>query len=80
MRTIRLIDPRPAGPAQRLPFGSSEWAAESCLADWSQFEREWLGPEPRRRSRKQPLSPLAAACLGVAAGVLVAVALTLLAG
>lgn len=72
MRTIRLIDPRPASPAQRLPFGSSEWAAESCLADWSQFEREWLGPEPRRRAKRQPMSPLAAACAGIAAGALVA--------
>jgi len=71
MRTIRLVDPFPASPARRLPVGSSEWAAESCLADWSQFEREWLGPDPRRRVR-QPMSPLAAACFGVAAGAVIA--------
>jgi hypothetical protein len=76
MRTIRLIDPRPASPARQLPFGSSEWAAESCLADWSQFEREWLGPEPRRRVR-QPTSPLAAACVGIVAGSVIAALWTL---
>jgi hypothetical protein len=77
MRTIRLIDPRPASPARQLPFGSSEWAAESCLADWSQFEREWLGPEPRRRARRQPMSALGAAAVGIAAGALIAALWTL---
>ena len=75
MRTIRLHDDV---PARRLPFGTSEWAAESCLAEWSQFERDWLGPDPRQQqpaSRKvrEPLSPLAAACAGVAVGALVMV-------
>jgi hypothetical protein len=72
MRTIRLIDPRPASPARPLPFGSSEWAADSCLADWSEFEREWLGPDPRESARRQPMSPLGAACLGIAAGAVIA--------
>ena len=63
MRTIKLD---PAAASRRLPFGTSEWAADSCLAEWSQFERDWLGPEPRPRHRGkpacEPLSPLAAAC------------------
>lgn len=78
MRTIRLLDPR---PARRLPFGSSEWAAESCLAEWSQFEREWLGPAPRRRvAPHQPLSPLAMAFLGLVAGAMMTAALWSLVG
>jgi hypothetical protein len=64
MRTIRLPDV----PQRRLAFGSSEWAADSCLAEWSQFERDWLprdaAPPPQRRS------PLAAACAGIACGAL----------
>lgn len=82
MRTIRLHDD---APARRLPFGSSEWAAESCLAEWSQFERDWLGPDPRQRPEgrnvrkaREPLSPLAAACAGVAVGALVMVCWSLL--
>jgi hypothetical protein len=82
MRTIRLNDD---APARRLPFGSSEWAAESCLAEWSQFERDWLGPDPRQRKSKggnrrraEPLSPLAAACAGVAVGAFVMVCWSLL--
>jgi hypothetical protein len=79
MRTIRLNDD---APARRLPFGSTEWAAESCLAEWSQFEREWLGPDPRQRKgsrrRREPLSPLAAACAGVAVGAVVMVCWSLL--
>jgi len=79
MRTIRLNDD---APARRLPFGSTEWAAESCLAEWSQFEREWLGPDPRQRKggrrRREPLSPKAAACAGVAVGAVVMVCWSLL--
>jgi hypothetical protein len=86
MRTIRLND---NAPARRLPFGSSEWAAESCLAEWSQFEREWLGPDPRprahgpkgakgRRKAREPLSPLEAALAGVAVGTLMMVCWSLL--
>jgi hypothetical protein len=79
MRTIRLTDDV---PSRRLPFGSSEWAAESCLAEWSQFERDWLGPDPRRASAdrrpREPLSPLAAACAGVAVGAVVMVCWSLL--
>jgi len=77
MQTIRLLDPR---PARRLPFGSSEWAAESCLADWSQFEREWLGPAPRRRSSRRSVSPLAMAFLGLVVGAMMAAALWSLVG
>jgi hypothetical protein len=79
MRTIRLIDDV---PIRRLPFGSSEWAAESCLAEWSQFERDWLGPDPRLpaadRKRREPRSPLAAALAGVAVGTMVMVCWSLL--
>jgi hypothetical protein len=43
MRTIRLSDPFPRGkPAHRLEWGSSAWAADSCLVEWSTLEREWL--------------------------------------
>lgn len=43
MRTIRLSDPFPPGkPATRLEWGSSAWAADSCLVEWSTLEREWL--------------------------------------
>jgi hypothetical protein len=81
MRIIRL---RQDASARRLPFGSTEWAAESCLAEWSQFERDWLGPDPRlpvpkaRRKTREPMSPLAAACAGVAVGALVMVGWSLL--
>lgn len=47
MRTIRLSDPFKHGkPAQQLEWGTSAWAADSCLAEWSTFEREWLGAPP----------------------------------
>jgi hypothetical protein len=75
MRTIRLIDPRPSLPAR--PFGSSEWAEESCLADWSQFERDWLGPEPQRRARHGGWSPLALSALGAFAGAALAAVIAL---
>ncbi|HWH81418.1 MAG TPA: hypothetical protein VNU71_04200 [Burkholderiaceae bacterium] len=43
MRTIRLSDPFPRGqPSKRLEWGSSAWAADSCLVEWSTLEREWL--------------------------------------
>ena len=80
MRTIRLADP-PRRHDRNLAFGSSEWAADSCLAEWSQFERDWLGPDPRGRDvpearEPDPPSPFAAACTGVAAGVWAVVAWT----
>ena len=47
MRTIRLSDPlRHGKPAKKLEWGTSAWAADSCLAEWSTFEREWLGASP----------------------------------
>ena len=50
MRTIRLHDPlQQRAGVRRLEWGSSEWAAESCLADWSTLERQWLDPEPASR-------------------------------
>jgi hypothetical protein len=66
MRTIRL----PAVPQRRLAFGSSEWAADSCLAEWSEFEREWLPPARPARAQRDRLSPLDAALAGVAFGAL----------
>ena len=60
MRTIRLPDPYPRGtPNQRPEWGSSAWAADSCLMEWSTLEREWLGeppvakPLPRRTYRRR---------------------------
>jgi hypothetical protein len=50
METIRLRDPWQGRAARRLEFGSSEWAADSCLADWSTLERQWLGPMPKRHA------------------------------
>lgn len=48
MRTHRIADPRPRGaPTQKLEWGSSAWAADSCLVEWSTLEREWLDPEPK---------------------------------
>lgn len=47
MRTIRLSDPFKHGnPPKKLEWGTSAWAADSCLAEWSTFEREWLGVAP----------------------------------
>jgi len=47
MRTIRLSDPFPRGkPAKKLEWGTSAWAADSCLVEWSRFEREWLQVSP----------------------------------
>jgi hypothetical protein len=55
MRTIRVSDPYPPGrPQQKLEWGSSAWAADSCLVEWSKLEREWLGPEPAPRARRRP--------------------------
>ncbi|MDP9043770.1 MAG: hypothetical protein M3O01_03095 [Pseudomonadota bacterium] len=52
MKTIRLPEPFPRGKsAQKLEWGSSAWAADSCLVEWSRLEREWLGaPEPSAAS------------------------------
>jgi len=47
MRTLRLPDPFPRGrPRTKLEFGTSAWAADSCLVEWSNLEREWLEPQP----------------------------------
>ena len=52
MRTIRLSDPFPRGkPTQKLEWGTSAWAADSCLVEWSRFEREWLEAPPVERPR-----------------------------
>ena len=53
MRTFWIADPMPPSHLQGpLKWGSSEWAADSCLAEWSEFEREWTGePVPRRLRR-----------------------------
>ena len=49
MRTLRLPDPFPRGrPREKLEIGTSAWAADSCLVEWSNLEREWLEPEPER--------------------------------
>ena len=50
MRTFWIADPMPPSQARSpLAWGSSEWAADSCLAEWSEFEREWRGePAPKR--------------------------------
>ncbi|MEO7336764.1 MAG: hypothetical protein ABIV63_09300 [Caldimonas sp.] len=57
MRTIRLSDPFPRGkPSQRLEWGSSAWAADSCLVEWSTLEREWL----EAPAAPKPTSPPAA--------------------
>lgn len=51
MRTIRLNDPFARGQApKQLEWGSSAWAADSCLVEWSRFEREWLEPQPTTRT------------------------------
>ena len=53
MRTIRLSDPFPRGrPPQKLEWGSSAWAADSCLVEWSRLEREWLAPEPASKRER----------------------------
>jgi hypothetical protein len=47
MRTLRLPDPFPRGrPGKKLEIGTSAWAADSCLVEWSNLEREWLEPKP----------------------------------
>lgn len=53
MRTFWIADPIPPSQARSpLAWGSSEWAADSCLAEWSEFEREWRGePAPKRPRR-----------------------------
>ena len=52
MRTIRLSDPFPRGkPANKLEWGTSAWAADSCLVEWSRLEREWLEAPPAERPR-----------------------------
>jgi hypothetical protein len=77
MRTIRIPDPFPRGePPRKLEWGSSAWAADSCLVEWSRFEREWLEPpKPPVRQRapawawaRQEISPrLALGLIGVVA-------------
>lgn len=56
MRTIRLSDPFPRGtPEQKLEWGSSAWAADSCLVEWSRFERDWLEPRAAARAHQGAL-------------------------
>ena len=63
MRTFWIADPMPPSQARSpLTWGSSEWAADSCLAEWSEFEREWTGePAPERLRRVHPKAVRAAA-------------------
>ena len=63
MRTFWIADPMPTPQARSpLTWGSSEWAADSCLAEWSEFEREWTGePAPKRLRRVLPKAVRAAA-------------------
>ena len=63
MRTFWIADPMPPSQASSpLTWGSSEWAADSCLAEWSEFEREWTGePAPKRLRRVLPKAVRAAA-------------------
>lgn len=68
VNTIRL----PALPRQEpLEWGSTDWAAHSCLADWSQLERQWLGVEDRKSAqdsaRRRLRKRFVAALLGAAA-------------
>lgn len=72
MQTIRLRDPWRGGAPRQLEWGSSEWAADSCLAEWSTFERQWLGPMPSRRAGSVPawLRGLADAALGALGALL----------
>jgi hypothetical protein len=54
MRTIRVSDPFPPGkPRRKLEWGTSAWAADSCLVEWSKLEREWLGPMPTPRPARR---------------------------
>ncbi len=53
MRTIRLSDPFPRGtPPKKLEWGTSAWAADSCLVEWSRLEREWLEAPQVERLRE----------------------------
>lgn len=68
MNTIRL----PAiTRTERLEWGSTDWASESCLADWSTLERQWLGTEERaggqRSTRLSPRKRFVASLFGAAA-------------
>jgi hypothetical protein len=56
MRTFWIADPTPPSRQRaRLEWGSSEWAADSCLAAWSEFEREWTGaPAPKQPADNAP--------------------------
>lgn len=56
MRTFWIADPTARLPAPgRFVWGSSEWAADSCLAAWSEFEREWTGAStPKRFAHDEP--------------------------
>lgn len=48
VNTIRL----PAlARTERRAWGSTDWAAHSCLAEWSTLERQWLGLEERQAAR-----------------------------
>lgn len=67
VNTIRL----PAVPRnESLEWGSTDWAAHSCLADWSELERQWLGVEERKSAqdsaRRRLRKRFVAALLGAA--------------
>ncbi len=58
MRTFWIADPMPPTQARSpLAWGSSEWAADSCLAEWSEFEREWVGEPAPQRPRRVVTNP-----------------------
>lgn len=72
MNTIRLPAVSPTGRpyTQKLEWGSTDWAADSCLVEWSQFERQWLGVEgastgPTGRARNADARRLTALLIGV---------------
>jgi hypothetical protein len=73
MQTIRLGDPWRGGAPRQLEFGSSEWAADSCLVEWSTFERQWLPPTPSGRRAGAPawLRSAVNAALGALGALLV---------
>ena len=71
MRTFWIADPMPPSQARSpLVWSSSEWAADSCLAEWSEFEREWTGePVPQRPLRVVPKPARATAPKRAGAGM-----------
>jgi hypothetical protein len=70
MRTFWIADPSPPSrrPA-RLQWGSSEWAKDSCLAAWSEFEREWTGAPAPKSKRREASAPAPATTQAGSAGM-----------